>query len=50
MPTDLAQATGRFAGMTPEQVIEEQERLLEQWRKEDAARRARFAAIMGGVL
>lgn len=47
MPTVLP-ATSRFATMTAAQVLAEQERMLARWAAEDAARRARNAAILEG--
>lgn len=50
-PTDIQQAfTGRFAAMTcAEDVFYEQQRMLTRWTAEDAARRARNAAILAAL-
>lgn len=42
-------STGRYATMTAYQVQLEQDRLLAQWAREDAARRARNAAILAAL-
>lgn len=48
MPTN-AHATSRFATMTAAEVLREQTRLVAQWELEDAARRARNAAILASL-
>lgn len=48
MPTN-AYPTSRYAPMTAAQVLAEQERMLALWAAEDAARRARHAAILAAL-
>jgi hypothetical protein len=48
MPTN-AYPTSRYAHMTAAQVIEEQARMLTQWERDDAERRARNAAILAAL-
>lgn len=48
MPTSLP-ASSRFATMSASQVLAEQTRLLATYRAEDAARRARNAAILAAL-
>ncbi len=49
MPTN-SHASSRFATMTAAQVLAEQDRMLAAWSAEDAARRARNASILAGLV
>lgn len=46
MPTEFTTTTARYATMTAAQVLAAQQELLAQYATEDAARAARFAAIL----
>lgn len=48
MPTTL-NPTSKYANMTAAQVLAEQTRQLALWQAEDAARRARNAAILSSL-
>lgn len=48
MPTN-AHPTSRFASMSAAQVLAEQERMVARYAVEDAARRARNAAILASL-
>lgn len=48
MPTTLP-STSKYATLSAAQVLAEQHRLMSQWSAEDAARRARNAAILAAL-
>ncbi|HEY6117470.1 MAG TPA: hypothetical protein VI172_16070 [Candidatus Dormibacteraeota bacterium] len=46
---NTTQDTGRYATMTAAQVLDAQAELMARWSAEDAARRARNAAILAAL-